>query len=106
MAKASAAYPDSAPNLKRNPEIFELWVERLADFDAREALANLNDHIDESEWFPKIASIKRQRESYVDPEIRARNIQIAHQDWVAAGNDPEEFVYEPNSGNSIRRLTS
>jgi hypothetical protein len=82
--------------LKKNPQIFEVWVERLATTDPQLALENLDFHIDTSDFFPGVAAIKRQREEPdIDPEIRARNIEIAHSQWVRDGNDPEAFVYEP-----------
>jgi hypothetical protein len=102
LAKASAAFPSKAPNLKNNPQIFELWVERLAFIDPNLALQNLNDHIDDSNFFPDIADIIRERYvEKVDPEIYHRNKQIANQQWVTAGGDPEAFVYEPG-GNGTR----
>ncbi|WP_132303290.1 hypothetical protein [Paenibacillus sp. BK033] len=65
MAKATAAYPNKAPDFRRNPQILELWVERLASVDAAAGLANLNRHIDTSNFFPDIADIVRH-----DPQIK------------------------------------
>lgn len=60
LAKASAAFSNSAPNFKQNPQIFEVWVEMLAQTDPQRALNNLNKHIKESTFFPTIADIVKQ----------------------------------------------
>ncbi|WP_336774236.1 hypothetical protein [Paenibacillus sp. MMO-58] len=70
MAKASAAYPNKAPDFRRNPQILELWVERLASVDAAIGLANLNRHIDSSNFFPDIADIVRLTSNEVTNLIR------------------------------------
>ncbi|WP_201009057.1 hypothetical protein [Paenibacillus glycanilyticus] len=64
LAKAAGAYPNKAPDFRRNPQIFEIWVERLANVDAATGLANLDRHIDSSNFFPDIADIVRH-----DPQI-------------------------------------
>ena len=63
LFKASAAYP----GIKIHDEMLRLWVERLAPIDFNRSLSNLNNHIDTSDFFPKIANvIGRDPEQYVD----------------------------------------
>lgn len=59
LAKASAAFPRTAPNFKDNPGIFGLWCEMLQDIEPQRALANLNEHIRNKNFFPDIADIVR-----------------------------------------------
>jgi hypothetical protein len=59
LAKASAAYPNQAPELSKNNQIFEVWVERLAQIDPQRALNNLDVHIDSNRFFPTIADVVR-----------------------------------------------
>ena len=69
LAKASVAYQNKAPDFKQKPQLFELWVERLANVDPQMALNNLNRHIDSSNFFPDIADIVRH-----DPAIVQINL--------------------------------
>ncbi len=60
MAKAAGAFPNKAPNFKANPQIFEIWVEHLANVDGMTALANLDRHTASSNFFPDIADIVKE----------------------------------------------
>lgn len=55
LYKASAAYPDQ---IELSAETIQVWFERLASFDFRTALSNLDHHIDSNDFFPTIAAIK------------------------------------------------
>ncbi|OBZ13312.1 hypothetical protein A7975_10665 [Bacillus sp. FJAT-26390] len=59
MTKAAAAYPNSAPNFRQSPHLFQPWLEMLAIFDGETALRNLHRHISSSTFFPTIADIMR-----------------------------------------------
>lgn len=75
-------------------EQIELWVIMMRDISFEEAQGNLMQHIRSNRFPPTVAEIMQQELSErVDPELHARNRQIAHQQWVAAGGDPEEFTY-------------
>lgn len=95
-----AAYP----TVELSEEQVTLWQEMLKDISFQAGMDNLKEHIRSNRFPPTIADIiQQQDEPDIDPEIRARNIEIAHSAWVRAGNDPEAFVYEPD-GESIKRL--
>lgn len=69
MAKACAAFPNSAPNLSKNPGVFRLWCEMLADIDGGFALNNLHNYIRSKNYFPDIADIVRlDLQEQADPE--------------------------------------
>jgi hypothetical protein len=59
MARACAAYPNSAPNLSKNPGIHRLWCEQLTEISGDRALRNLNYYIMTQKFFPEIADIVR-----------------------------------------------
>ncbi|MCM3632893.1 replicative helicase loader/inhibitor [Paenibacillus camelliae] len=78
LAKASAAYPNQAPNFVENPSIFELWCEMLSDVDAQLGISNLNQHIMTSSFFPTISDIAKQPErNFYD-----HHKHLAHQETV------------------------
>lgn len=103
LAMVCAAYP----TVELSEEQVAIWQEMLSDTPFQTGLTNLKDYIRSNRFPPTIADIIQEQdgEPAEDPEIRARNIEIAHAQWVRDGNDPEAFVYEPN-GDSIKRLTS
>jgi hypothetical protein len=83
-------------------ERIALWTEMLRDVSFSKAQQALKEHILSNRFPPAIADIVRSNESEEDREIEARNILIEHQRWVDAGNDPEDFVYEPTRHISLR----
>ncbi|TCZ76080.1 hypothetical protein E0485_14635 [Paenibacillus albiflavus] len=92
LSVISSAYP----SVEMKPERIELWQLCMRDVPFQDAQQILMNHINTSKYPPAIADFKQAtQEVKEDPEIEARNIQIAHQEWVAAGHDPEEFIYEP-----------
>lgn len=82
-----------------------LWFDLLQDLPDGTGLANVREHVMSNKYPPTIADIRTSKEEEIeeDPEIRARNIEIALSAWVRDGNDPEAFVYE-SDGGSIKRL--
>lgn len=67
LMKASADYPNQAPDLKKNPYIIERWHELLKDVDPALALSNLDNHSLTSEFFPVPANIaKKPTKSFYD----------------------------------------
>ncbi|WP_041613364.1 hypothetical protein [Paenibacillus sp. JDR-2] len=96
MAKATAAYPNKSPDFNRNPQVFNLWVERLANVDGDTALANLNRHIDTSNFFPDIADIVKKQ----GPDLPAISKQQAEeqmillQGWSSSNKPPPEGYWE------------
>lgn len=101
IALISTAYP----NREWTEEQTELWISMLTDVSFITAQSNLRQYILSNRFPPSIADIANDdSEVVMDPEIYHRNKQIAHQQWVTAGGDPEAFVYEPRSNNP--RLTS
>ncbi|WEK53287.1 MAG: replicative helicase loader/inhibitor [Candidatus Cohnella colombiensis] len=102
MALITTAYP----NRPWTDEQTELWIEMLAPVPFERAKANIRNHIMTNQFPPTIAEVARvEYEERIDPEIYQRNKQIAHQQWVAAGGEPEAFVYDPTGSNNAR-LTS
>lgn len=59
LGKASAAFSNSAPNFKQNPQIFNEYAEALENMDAKTAFANYEKHRDTGEFFPSIAVLKK-----------------------------------------------
>jgi hypothetical protein len=70
LAKAAGAYPSKAPDFKANPQILQIWIERLALIDPLLALDNLNSHIDCSNFFPDIADIVKKRKIDTSRQLR------------------------------------
>jgi len=100
IALISTAYP----NREWTEEQTDLWIAMLADVPLMVAQGNLREHILANRYPPSIADIARvDLEEKVDQEVYFRNKQIAHQEWVTAGGDPEAFIYDPRSSNP--RLT-
>lgn len=98
MAKATAAFRNSAPDLKRNPQIFEVWCEALQDMDGRKALEHLDIHIKTGQFFPNIADIIRAdlKEGLNDEMLK---IEFAHHEalqdeWFRKAVDPPAYVLE------------
>ncbi|MFC3768318.1 replicative helicase loader/inhibitor [Paenibacillus sp. GCM10012303] len=92
------------PTVELTNERIALWSEMLRGVPLAAALPALREHILSSHFPPTIADIIRSGgdESGEDREIEARNILIEHQRWVDAGNEPEDFVYEPTRSIAIR----
>jgi hypothetical protein len=98
MAKATAAFPNSAPDLKRNPQIFEVWCEALQGMDGGQALAHLNLHIPTGNFFPTIAEIVRV-DLQVGTDVDLLKIEYAHhealqEEWYSRAVDPPAHVLE------------
>lgn len=103
--KIIALITTAFPNREWTEEQTELWIAMLADVPFVVAQGNLREYILANRFPPTIADIARvDQAEIVDSEIYYRNKQIAHQEWVAAGGNPEAFVYDPRSSNP--RLTS
>ncbi|MCM3272590.1 replicative helicase loader/inhibitor [Paenibacillus elgii] len=101
MAQVLAVIKTAYPHFEITEPVARLWYELLKDVDLQTSQANLHKHIRSNRFPPTIADIIHDQddEPEEDPEIRARNIEIAHAQWVRDGNDPEAFVYD-----SIKRL--
>lgn len=96
LAKAAGAYPNKAPDFRRNPQIFEIWVERLARVDATTGLANLDRHIDSSNFFPDISDIVKKQEPN-RPAIskqQAEEQMLLLQNWSSNNEPPPEGYWE------------
>ncbi|QJD87592.1 replicative helicase loader/inhibitor [Cohnella herbarum] len=90
MAMITTAYPSREWDEKQT----KLWVEMLTGTPYYIAQDNVVEHIKTSKFPPTIAEvIQYEPEISMDPEIYHRNKQIAHQQWVAAGGDPEAFIF-------------
>lgn len=80
MAKAIASYPNKAPDLRKNPQIFEIWVERLATIDPERGLRNLDIHIDNNpDWFPLVGNIIRNDLIDISPNHEILRLETAEQ---------------------------
>lgn len=98
MAKATAAFPNSAPNLRKEPAIFQLWCEMLRDIDAQRALNNLNIHIMNSEFFPAIADIVRNDlqglPDHEQQRQRTNEFLMLKESWHSEATPPPKHVLE------------
>ncbi|SFE42571.1 hypothetical protein SAMN04487969_102459 [Paenibacillus algorifonticola] len=98
FAKAANAYPNRAPDLKQDPGVFEVWVERLAPIDAGRALRNLNIHIDNERFrFPVPADLIRN--DLQSTNERYLQLEAAHQfalrdEWLRSTKEPPEGYWQ------------
>lgn len=105
LAKAAASYPNSAPNFKERPNLFEPWAEMLASFDGETALRNLNRHISSSSFFPTIADIMRQEPNstthgeFLLLEAAERLSQL--EQWERDAVDPPEKLLHRKRGGPV-----
>lgn len=98
LAKASAAFPNSAPNFKENPGIFALWCEMLQDIDPQRALRNLNIHIQNNSFFPAISDIIRNDlQSLPDHEqqrLETSRLLALKDSWHEQATPPPKHIIE------------
>lgn len=102
LAKATSFYPSKAPDFKKNPLIFEGWVERMAQISFDQAIHNLNEYVDRNRFFPEISDILQLGDKE-DREIELRNADLAFEQYVNEGGDPYKY---PGHGTRHKKLGS
>jgi hypothetical protein len=92
-AKFLAVIKTAYPNFEVNPAVIKLWHEFIQHISFEKAQRNLYEHIASNKFPPTIADIYR-----YDPEkelekkrIMSINRDIASQEWIRAGKNPEDF---------------
>lgn len=68
-------YPNFLPNdLEEAKKKANSWKERITDWDYKETLANVNNHIDHSIYEPRIAEIRPVEKSDI-PYLNERDVR-------------------------------
>lgn len=101
LAKAASYYPSKTPDFNKNPQIFEGWVERLAQISFEQAHQNLNEYVDRNKFFPEISDILLLCPKE-DRETELRNADLAFIKHVNEGGDPYNYV--PGNGTGYKKL--
>jgi ribosomal protein L12E/L44/L45/RPP1/RPP2 len=83
------------PNFTVDQEKIDTWTKLLKDQDAEKVMANALQYAKENRFAPTVADL---RAPGSDHKPDTRNMEIAFQQWVAEGNEPESFDWSTGRG--------